>query len=85
MNWFGRQGQFELITALSSRGDQAQDFTPNPLIDQEGYTLWNSSRVWADASSRWQVGLHGQNLTDKRCKVSGLGKLNPTLQGTPKY
>jgi iron complex outermembrane receptor protein len=72
VNWFGRQGQFELITALSSRGDEAQDFMPNPLIDQKGYTLWNASMVWTDASGRWQVGLYGQNLTDKRYKVSGL-------------
>jgi iron complex outermembrane receptor protein len=38
---------------------------PNPLTDQEAFSLVDLSVVWASDSGRWELGLHGRNLTDE--------------------
>ncbi len=70
--WFGRHGDLAVISTLSLRGDEVQTYTPNPLIDQGAYALWDMSMMWTEAGGRWQVGLYGRNLTDNEYKVSGL-------------
>ncbi len=77
VNWFGSDGDLALITTLSYRDDSSQFEVPNAFLDQPSYTLWDVSAVWADNSGRWQVGLHGKNLTDEEYKVAGY--LFPTL------
>ncbi len=72
MSWFGRRGTLAIITTVSMRGDEVQFYTPDPLIDQQAYALWDMSLVWTGADGRWQLGLYGQNLTDKAYKVTGL-------------
>lgn len=71
VNWFGTDGDLNFITSLAYRDDHSQFEVPTPFLDQEAYTLWDLSAVWADASGRWQVGLHGKNLTDEEYKVAG--------------
>jgi iron complex outermembrane receptor protein len=44
---------------------------PNPVLDQDGYTLYDLSAVWTAASDNWSVGLHGKNLGDKKYRVGG--------------
>ncbi len=44
---------------------------PNPLLDQDGYTLYDLSAVWTAASDNWSVGLHGKNLGNKKYRVGG--------------
>jgi iron complex outermembrane receptor protein len=72
VSWFGKQGDLAVIATLSLRGDEVQFYTPDPLIDQQAYALWDMSLVWTGADGRWQVGLYGQNLTDKAYKVTGM-------------
>ncbi len=71
VDWFGAAADLALITTLSYRDDHSQFEVPNPFLDQDAYTLWDLSAVWADDSGRWQVGLHGKNLTDEEYKVAG--------------
>jgi len=71
VQWFGTAADLALITTLSYRGDHSQFEVPNAFLDQDAYTLWDLSAVWADDSGRWQVGLHGKNLTDEEYKVAG--------------
>jgi len=71
VNWFGSSGDLALITSLAYRDDHSQFEVPNPFLDQDAYTLWDLSAVWSDDSGRWQVGLHGKNLTDEEYKVAG--------------
>ncbi len=43
----------------------------NSALDQSGYTLVDMSIVWDSYDERWQVGLYGKNLADKRYRVAG--------------
>jgi iron complex outermembrane receptor protein len=43
----------------------------NLMLAQGGYSLWDANLVWTSADRKYQVGLHGRNLMDKRYKVAG--------------
>lgn len=68
---FGQDGGFAFITSLSYRDDVSQFEFPDPLLDQEAFTLWDLSLVWEDDEGRWGVGLHAKNLGDEEYKVAG--------------
>lgn len=68
---FGRDGGFAFITSLSYRDDVSQFEFPDPLLDQEAFTLWDLSLVWEDDEGRWGVGLHAKNLGDEEYIVAG--------------
>ena len=70
VSWFGGS-TLGFITSLSYRGDHTQFEIATPELDQDAYTLWDLSVVWADDTGHWQVGLHGKNLTDEEYKVAG--------------
>jgi iron complex outermembrane receptor protein len=79
VSWFNSSGLLGVITTLSYRGDHSQFEVPNPFLDQDSYTLWDLSVVWTDDSGRWQIGVHGKNLTDEEYKVAGYYFPFPTL------
>ncbi|MCH8683971.1 TonB-dependent receptor [Pedomonas mirosovicensis] len=43
----------------------------DPNLDQKKFALIDLSLVWTSASDRWQVGVHGKNLTDKQYRIGG--------------
>jgi iron complex outermembrane receptor protein len=43
----------------------------NLALAQGGFGLWDAGLVWTSTDRKYQVGLHGRNLTDKRYKVAG--------------
>jgi len=43
----------------------------NLMLAQGGYGLWDAGLVWTSADRKYQVGLHGRNLLDKRYRVAG--------------
>jgi iron complex outermembrane receptor protein len=43
----------------------------NLALSQGGFGLWDAGLVWTSADRKYQIGLHGRNLTDKRYKVAG--------------
>ncbi|MFL0798989.1 MAG: TonB-dependent receptor [Agarilytica sp.] len=45
--------------------------TENGALDQSGYTLVDASMVWDSYDERWQIGLYGKNLSDKRYRTGG--------------
>lgn len=67
----GNDGSLSLISSLAYRSAASQFETPNDFLDQPGFTLWDASLVWEADDARWQVGIHGKNLTDERYKVAG--------------
>jgi iron complex outermembrane receptor protein len=71
VNFFNTSGLFSVITALSYRDETHIFEVPNPFLDQDSYTLWDLSLVWSQDSGRWNVGIHGKNLTDEEYKVAG--------------
>lgn len=72
------QGMLNLMAMASYRGDSSQFEFPFPLLDQEAFTLFNASAVWDSDNGRWQLGVHGRNLTDERYRVAGYDFVNNT-------
>jgi len=72
VGWFARHDRLTFISTLSWRDDEAQFDVPISEFDQEAFFLWDLSVIWFLESARWQLGLHGKNLTDERYKVGGL-------------
>ncbi|MEM8981871.1 MAG: TonB-dependent receptor [Pseudomonadota bacterium] len=68
---FGMDGELSVSAAVSYRSAASQFETPNELLDQASFTLWDASVVWQDDDGKWLVGLHGKNLTDEEYKVAG--------------
>ena len=71
MSLFGLDGSLAVITSLSYRSETSQFEFPNPLLDQDSFTLWDLSVVWEDNEGSWRAGLHGKNLTDEEYIVAG--------------
>ena len=64
-------GELNFNTTVSYRGASQQFEIRTPLLDQDGYALWDASIVWRSDDDRWMVGLHGRNLTDTRYITAG--------------
>ena len=64
-------GMLNAITSVSYRGDSQQFELATPMLDQEGYALWDASLVWRSDDDRYSIGLHAKNITDERYIVSG--------------
>lgn len=52
-------------------------FEQDNLLNQDGYGLLNLSAVWYSDDGRWNVGLHGKNLTDEEYLVGGYQFVTP--------
>jgi iron complex outermembrane receptor protein len=72
VEWFGSPGRLTVTNTLSWRDGHDQVERPVPEFHQPGFTLWNLSVIWVQAGERWQIGLHGRNLTDELYKVAAL-------------
>ena len=73
LTWLGdvAGGELAVTPSVSYRGDYSQFEFPNPVLDQEAYTLVDLSIVWTDPSEHWTLGLYGKNLTDEEYRVGG--------------
>ena len=71
LTWRGEVGggQLAVTPSVSYRDDYSQFEFPNPVLDQEAYSLVDLSIVWTDPSDRYTVGLFGKNLTDEEYRV----------------
>ena len=69
-------GDLTVLGTISYRGDSSQFEIPNDALDQDAYTLFNASVVWDSSDGRWQLGLHGRNLSDEEYIVSGYDFVN---------
>lgn len=77
LNLLQQPGRLRLTGSLSYRSETVQFEQPSVELDQPGYTLWDLSVQWSDHRNRWQVGIHGKNLSDKKYISSGF--YSPTL------
>jgi iron complex outermembrane receptor protein len=64
-------GQLGFTAAASYRGATQQFELPIPLLDFGAYWLYDASVNWNSDDDRWQLGLHGRNLSDERYINSG--------------
>jgi iron complex outermembrane receptor protein len=76
---FGSDGALALIGSVTHRGDTQQFETPNALLDQPSYELYDASLTWTSGDGRYQAGVHGRNLGDEEYKIAGYDF--PTLGG----
>jgi iron complex outermembrane recepter protein len=68
----GRGGRLYANTTLSYRSSSpAVRASQVPMLDQKGFALWDANLVWRSAGGRFEVGLHGKNLTNKRYVTAG--------------
>jgi len=71
MALFGNDGDFSIRGAWSYRSETNQFEIPSQFLDQPAYSLYDLSLIWARADGRFELGLHGRNLTDEEYQVSG--------------
>ncbi|MFL6728924.1 MAG: TonB-dependent receptor [Sphingomicrobium sp.] len=64
-------GRLNANTTLSYRSKSQQFEIHIPGLDQKGFALLDANLVWRSQGNRFEVGLHGKNLLDKRYIVSG--------------
>ncbi|WP_440959910.1 TonB-dependent receptor [Oceanicaulis sp. LC35] len=64
-------GDLAVTPSVSYRDSYSQFEFPNPLLDEDGYTLVDLSAVWSAPNEHWQIGLHGRNLTDEEYRIGG--------------
>jgi len=64
-------GHLDLNTTVSYRSKSQQFELRTPGLDQSGFALWDANLVWRSAGNRYEIGLHGKNLLNKKYIVSG--------------
>ncbi len=64
-------GRLDANTTLSYRSKSQQFELAIPGVDQKGFALLDANLVWRSAGGRYEIGLHGKNLTDKKYITSG--------------
>ena len=71
--WIGdvAGGDLAVTPSISHRGDSSMFEFPNPVLDQQAYSLVDLSIVWTDPTDRFTVGVYGKNLTDEEYRVGG--------------
>jgi iron complex outermembrane recepter protein len=77
-------GRLNVNTTVSYRSKTQQFEFAIPSLDQKGFALWDANLVWRSAGNRFELGLHGKNLANKKYIVSGYNFMtsNP-LTGSP--
>jgi iron complex outermembrane receptor protein len=64
-------GRLNANTTLSYRSKSRQFEFAIPQLDQPGFALWDANLVWRSIGNRYEIGLHGKNLTDKQYITGG--------------
>ncbi len=64
-------GQVAISPSAAYRGDSQMFEFATPALDQQAYTLYNTSITWTSENDRFRLGLHGLNLTDEEYRVGG--------------
>ena len=64
-------GRLNFNTTVSYRSKSQQFELQVPSLDQKGFALWDANIVWRSEGNRYEFGVHGKNLANKRYIVSG--------------
>jgi iron complex outermembrane receptor protein len=64
-------GRLNLNTTVSYRSKSQQFEYSIPSLDQKGFALWDANIVWRSQGNRFELGVHGKNLTNKKYIASG--------------
>jgi iron complex outermembrane receptor protein len=69
-------GRLVANSTLSYRSSTQQFELRVPGLDQEGFALLDANLVWRSAGNRYNIGLHGKNLLNKRYITAGYNFLS---------
>ncbi|HVU31113.1 MAG TPA: TonB-dependent receptor [Sphingomicrobium sp.] len=64
-------GRLDFNTTVSYRSASQQFELRTPMLDQPGFSLWDANLVWRSRGNRYEIGLHGKNLLNKKYIVAG--------------
>jgi iron complex outermembrane receptor protein len=64
-------GRLNINSTVSYRSKSQQFEFAIPSIDQKGFALWDANLMWRSAGNRYEFGIHGKNLANKKYIVSG--------------
>ena len=64
-------GRLNANTTLSYRSASQQFEIKSPGLDQPGFALWDANLLWRSAGNRYEFGLHGKNLLNKKYITGG--------------
>lgn len=64
-------GRLDLNTTVSYRSSSQQFELRIPGLDQGAFALWDANLVWRSPGNRFEFGIHGKNLANKKYIVSG--------------
>ena len=64
-------GRLDLNSTLSYRSSSQQFELASPGLDQRSFALWDANLVWRSAGRRFEFGLHGKNLLNKKYITGG--------------
>ncbi len=65
------EGELAVTPSASYRSDFHLFEAADPILDQEGYWLFDLAAIWNSPNGHWSVGVNGRNLTDERYRVGG--------------
>ena len=73
LTWRGNVlgGDLAVTPSISYRDDYSQFEFPNPILDQEAFSLVDLTAVWTDPSDHWSIAVSGKNLTEEEYRVGG--------------
>ncbi|MBV9931841.1 MAG: TonB-dependent receptor [Alphaproteobacteria bacterium] len=64
-------GKLNFNTTVAYKSKTYQFEIANPFLDQPAYATWDASLVYHSKGDRWNIGVHGKNLTNKHYITSG--------------
>ena len=64
-------GRLDINTTVSYRSSSQQFELRSPGLDQSGFALWDANLVWRSPHNRYEFGLHGKNLTNRKYIIGG--------------
>jgi len=68
-------GRLNVNTTLSYRSRSQQFEYAIPYLDQPGFAVWDANIVWRSPGNRYELGVHGKNLANKRYITAGYNYL----------
>ena len=75
-------GRLAITPSVSYRSDYHLFDAPDPVLDQDAYTLVDLAASWTDSSGHYQVSVSGKNLTDEEYKVGGYNFAGATFNNS---
>jgi iron complex outermembrane receptor protein len=64
-------GRLDVNSTVSYRSKSQQFELASPGLDQKGFALWDANLVWRSSGNRFEFGLHGKNLLNKKYITGG--------------